>query len=88
MIRYLAIIGTLTAFAGAPAIAQQSTAPGQTTQDKDSAKGAKGAKGVSANAPAEMQDKGTAKGTKPGLGVTTGSGSGAGSRHTGNDSSR
>jgi hypothetical protein len=85
MIRYLAIIGTLTAFAGAPAIAQQSTAPGQTTQDKDSAKGAKG---VSANAPAEMQDKGTAKGTKPGLGVTTGSGSGAGSRHTGNDSSR
>jgi hypothetical protein len=81
MIRYLAIIGTLAVFAGAPAVAQQSTAPGQTTQDKDSAKGAKGA-----SAPAEMQDKGTAKGTKPGLGVTTGSGSGAGSRHTGNES--
>jgi hypothetical protein len=54
-------------------------------QDKDSAKGAKGA---AENAPGEMQDKGTVKGTKPGLGVTTGSGSGAGSRHTGNDSPR
>jgi hypothetical protein len=86
MIRYLAIVGTLAVFAGAPAVAQQqSTAPGQTAQDKDSAKGAKGA---AENAPAEMKDKGTAKGTKPGLGVTTGSGSGAGSRHTGNDSPR
>jgi hypothetical protein len=83
MIRYLAIIGTLAVFAGPPAVAQQSTAPGQTMQDKDSAKGAK-----AASAPAEMQDKGTAKGTKPGLGVTTGSGSGAGSRHTGSDSPR
>jgi hypothetical protein len=83
MIRYLAIIGTLAVFAGAPAVAQQSTAPGQTTQDKDSAKGAK-----ATSAPAEMQDKGTAKGTKPGLGVTSGSGSGAGSRHTGNESPR
>ena len=85
MIRYLAIISILAVFAGAPVLAQQSAAPGQTTQDKDSAKGAKGA---AENAPAEMKDKGTAKGTKPGLGVTTGSGSGAGSRHTGNDSPR
>ncbi len=29
MIRYLAVIGTLAAFAGAPAMAQQPTAPGQ-----------------------------------------------------------
>jgi hypothetical protein len=85
MIRYLAILGTLAVFAGAPAVAQQSTAPAQTTQDKDSAKGAKGASG---NAAAETQDKGNAKGTRPGPGVTTGSGSGAGSRHTGNDSPR
>ncbi|HEX9586691.1 MAG TPA: hypothetical protein VGA15_02975 [Bradyrhizobium sp.] len=88
MIRYLAIIGTLAVFAGAPAVAQQSTAPGQTTQDKDSAKGAKGAAENARGERGEMQDKGTAKGTKPGLGVTTGSGSGAGSRHTGNDSPR
>jgi hypothetical protein len=83
MIRYLAILGTLAVFAGAPAVAQQSTAPAQTTQDKDSAKGAKGASG---NAAAETQDKGNAKGTRPGPGVTTGSG--AGSRHTGNESPR
>jgi len=85
MIRYLAIIGTVAVFAGAPTVAQQSSPPGQTTADRDSAKGAKGA---SENAPAEMQDKGTAKGTKPGLGVTTGSGSGAGSRQHGNESPR
>jgi hypothetical protein len=86
MIKYLAIIGTLAAFAGAPALAQQSAAPGQTMQDKDSAKGTKGA---SEYAPGEAtQDKGTVKGTKPGLGETTGSGSGAGLRHTGRESPR
>jgi hypothetical protein len=84
MIRYLMIICTFAAFAGTPALAQQSTAPGQTTQDKDTATGAK-----AASVPGQdIQDKGTAKGTTPGPGVTTGSGSGAGSRHTGSDTPR
>jgi hypothetical protein len=88
MIKYLAIISALAAFAGAPALAQQSTAPAQTIQDKDK-DSAKGTKGASENAPGEeMQDRGTVKGIKPGTGVTTGSGSGAGSRHTGSDSPR
>src|SRR6267143_3242941 len=80
MIKYLAIISAFAAFAGAPALAQQSTAPAQTIQDKDK-DSAKGTKGASENAPGEeMQDRGTVKGIKPGPGVTTGSGSGAGSR--------
>src|SRR3981189_3609432 len=54
-------------------------------EDKDSAKGTKGA---SEYAPGETQDRGTVKGIKPSPGVTTGSGSGAGSRHTGSDSPR
>jgi len=87
MIKYLAIISALAAFAGAPALAQQSTAPAQTIQDKDK-DSAKGTKGASENAPGETQDRGTVKGIKPGPGVTTGSGSGAGSRHTGSDSPR
>jgi hypothetical protein len=86
MIRNLAIVGALAVFAGAPVLAQQSAAPGQTTQDKDSAKATKGA---SEQAPGEeMHDKEIVKGTKPGLGVTTGSGSGAGLRHTGRESPR
>jgi hypothetical protein len=87
MIKYLAIISALAAFAGAPALAQQSTAPAQTIQDKDK-DSAKGTKGASEYAPGETQDRGTVKGIKPSPGVTTGSGSGAGSRHTGSDSPR
>jgi hypothetical protein len=45
MIRYLAVIGTLAAFAGAPALAQQPTAPGQMMHSKGSVKGSTGASG-------------------------------------------
>jgi len=86
MLKYLAIVSGLAAFAVAPALAQQSIAPGQTMQDKDSAKETKRASEVAPGQ--ETQDKGTVKGVKPGSGVTTGTGSGAGSRHIGSDSPR
>ena len=52
MIRYLAVIGTLAAFAGAPAMAQQPTAPGQIVHKSGSVPGTKGA---SAYAPGHLK---------------------------------
>jgi len=60
MIRYLAVIGTLAAFAGAPAMAQQPTAPGQVMHQKGSVSGTKGASGY---APGHLKQlKGSVKG--------------------------
>ena len=54
MIRHLAVIGTLAAFAGAPAMAQQATAPGQVMNKSVSVSGTKGA---SAYAPGHLKKK-------------------------------
>ena len=51
MLRYLAVFGALAAFAGAPAMAQQPTAPGQ-VMHKSSVPGTKGA---SAYAPGHLK---------------------------------
>ena len=50
MIRHLAVIGTLAAFAGAPAMAQQPTAPGQVMHKSGSV-----SKGASAYAPGHLK---------------------------------
>ncbi len=52
MIRYLAVVGTLAAFAGAPALAQQPTGPGQMMHKSVSVSGTKGA---SAYAPGHLK---------------------------------
>jgi len=49
MIRHLAVIGTLAAFAAAPAMAQQPTAPGQVMHKSGSL-----SKGASAYAPGHL----------------------------------
>ena len=54
MLRYLAVFGTLAAFAGAPAMAQQPTAPGQMMHKSVSATKIKGA---SAYAPGHLKKK-------------------------------
>jgi len=55
MIRYLAVIGTLAAFAGAPAMAQQPTAPGQVMHKSSVSKSVVGTKGASAYAPGHLK---------------------------------
>ncbi len=50
MLRYLAVFGTLAAFAGAPAMAQQPTAPGQVMHKSGSV-----SKGASAYAPGHLK---------------------------------
>jgi len=50
MIRHLAVIGTLAAFVGAPAVAQQPTAPGQVMHKSGSL-----SKGASAYAPGHLK---------------------------------
>jgi len=50
MIRHLAVIGTLAAFAAAPAMAQQPTAPGQVMHKSGSL-----SKGASAYAPGHLK---------------------------------
>ena len=54
MIRYLAVIGTLAAFVGAPATAQQPTAPGQLMHKSGSASKSV-SKGASAYAPGHLK---------------------------------
>ncbi len=54
MIRYLAVIGTLAAFAGAPAMAQQPTAPGQ-VMHKSGSVSKSVSKGASAYAPGHLK---------------------------------
>ena len=62
MIRYLAVIGTLAAFAGAPAMAQQPTAPGQ-VMHKSGSVSKSVSKGASAYAPGHLKQlKGPVKG--------------------------
>jgi hypothetical protein len=50
MLRYLAVFGTLAAFAGAPAMAQQPIAPGQVMHKSGSV-----SKGASAYAPGHLK---------------------------------
>jgi hypothetical protein len=54
MIRHLAVIGTLAAFAGAPALAQQPTAPGQ-LMHKSGSVSKSVSKGASAYAPGHLK---------------------------------
>ena len=54
MIRHLAVIGTLAAFAGAPAMAQQPTAPGQ-LMHKSGSVSKSVSKGASAYAPGHLK---------------------------------
>jgi hypothetical protein len=54
MLRYLAVFGTLAAFAAAPAMAQQPTAPGQMMHKSASVAGTKGA---SVYAPGHLKKK-------------------------------
>jgi hypothetical protein len=63
MIRYLAVIGTLAAFAAPPAMAQQPTAPGQVMHNSVSVAGAKGA---SAYAPGHLKKHKVAIKGRPG----------------------
>jgi hypothetical protein len=63
MIRHLAVIGTLAAFAGAPAMAQQATAPGQVMHKSVSVSGTKGA---SAYAPGHLKKHRVAIKGRPG----------------------
>ena len=61
MIRHLAVIGTLAAFAAAPAMAQQPTAPGQVMHKSGSL-----SKGASAYAPGHLKKKKLAIRGRPG----------------------
>lgn len=57
----LALFASVAMLVAVPAMAQQTTAPGQKMQDKGSVKGTTGASGY---APGhKMQDKGSVKGT-------------------------
>jgi hypothetical protein len=66
----LALFASVAMFVAVPAMAQQTTAPGQKMQDKGSVKGTTGASGY---APGhKMQDKGSVKGTTGASGYAPG----------------
>jgi hypothetical protein len=65
MIRYLAVIGTLAAFVGAPAMAQQPTAPGQ-LMHKSGSVSKSVSKGASAYAPGHLKKHRLAIRSRPG----------------------
>ena len=65
MIRHLAVIGALAAFTGAPAMAQQPTAPGQ-VMHKSSSVSKSVSKGASAYAPGHLKKHRLAMRGRPG----------------------
>jgi hypothetical protein len=66
----LALFASVAMLVAVPAMAQQTTAPGQKMQDKGSVKGTTGASGY---APGhKMQDKGSVKGTTGASGYAPG----------------